>query len=51
VKAEQKHQKSFHDTYATPRRTLLTPAATTPTPTSETSLTLIRADGLAHLRS
>ena len=30
---------------------LLTPAATVPTPTSETSLTWMRALGLAHLRS
>jgi len=30
---------------------LATPAATVPTPTSETSLTLTRADGLAFFRS
>ena len=30
---------------------LATPAATVPTPTSETSLTLIRADELAFFRS
>ena len=30
---------------------LATPAATMPTPTTETSLTLMRALGLLHLRS
>lgn len=31
--------------------TLATPEATTPTPTSDTNLTLMRALGLEHLRS
>ena len=41
----------FNDSIIQKRLTLATPAATTPTPTSETNLTLTMANGLAHFKS